>query len=227
MTHYTSTDWEQCWQKMATILNRFPQPIEQKNLQKFTTHLLTWNQTYNLIGPTATTNLLERHILNSVSIAPFLNPTARIADMGAGGGFPGIILAVLAHPSQTFHLYEASHKKTRFLNFIVSELQLQNRVTIYRQQIEQASQTKHSYDFVTSRALADLQLIGKLARHLLQPGGISLALKGHNIQEELNQFLLSSEAKYFHTPKILATPENPEGVIIQMQKVSRETGSNP
>ncbi len=237
MTHYSTSDWLQCFQEISKILGHTPNKTQQEKLQQFTNHLLTWNQTYNLIGPAAVSTLLTRHILNSITLLPHLThepPTesttiTKIADMGSGAGFPGIILAILSTPSKQFYLYEASQKKTRFLNFITAQLQLTQQVTTCCQQIEQVTKTIHAntFDFVTTRALGDLQLIAKLSRKLLKPNGIFLALKGQNIHNELNQFMRSTEAKYFNTPSILNPSENGEGVIIQLQSVSRETGAKP
>ncbi|MEO5334596.1 MAG: 16S rRNA (guanine(527)-N(7))-methyltransferase RsmG [Magnetococcus sp. YQC-5] len=208
------------------MLGHTPVALEKIQLQQFASHLLSWNQQYNLIGPAAVTSLLDRHILDSLTLLPFLTTPAKIADMGSGAGFPGMILAIMSDSSRQFHLYESSQKKARFLNFIVTELQLKDRVTIQCQRIESPSQQTGSYDFVTSRALGDLQLIAKLSRHLLHPNGISLALKGRSVHEELSRLMASSEARHFHAPKLFPSPGNGDGVIIQMQKVSRETSGS-
>lgn len=221
-------DWNLCQQGIQTILNRNPTPEELSRLQQFSHHLLTWNQSFNLIGPAAATNLIDRHILDSLTLHPYLTPPAKIADMGSGAGFPGLILAILSDESRQFHLYESSQKKTRFLNFIVTELGLHNRVTIHCQRVEQATRTPHahSFDFATSRALGDLQLLAKLTRNLLRPHGICLALKGRRAQEELDRYRAAPESRFFLPPTIHDTPGTGDGVIIRLQKVSRETRSN-
>ncbi|MBF0438563.1 MAG: 16S rRNA (guanine(527)-N(7))-methyltransferase RsmG, partial [Magnetococcales bacterium] len=189
-------------------------------------HLLTWNQSFNLIGPSAISTLLNRHILDSITLTPYLKTPAKIADIGSGAGFPALILAILSNPSQQYHLYESSQKKSRFLNFIVEELQLNNRVTIHPKRAEEHSSHSNTFDIVTSRALGSLQLIAKLSKHLLHPNGICLALKGRNVQEEINQFLNAPIAQFFNFPTLYNTPEKiGDGVIIQMQRVSRETNS--
>ncbi|MBF0125727.1 MAG: 16S rRNA (guanine(527)-N(7))-methyltransferase RsmG [Magnetococcales bacterium] len=224
MNNYSQADWEHCYQEIHTLVGRRPTSVEQDHLQAFTHHLLTWNQSFNLVGPAAVSTLIDRHILDSLTLHPLFTPGAKIADMGSGAGFPALILAILSDRSQTFHLYETSQKKARFLNFIVTELQLSHHVIIFNQQVRQSAQGG-SYDFATSRALANLEQVAKLAKGLLRPGGTSLALKGKNVQDEIDSFLTSPTARHFTPPRLLATPG--AGVIVQMHKVSRETGSTP
>ncbi|MBF0296462.1 MAG: 16S rRNA (guanine(527)-N(7))-methyltransferase RsmG [Magnetococcales bacterium] len=220
MNHtYSPTDWHRCFQAMEPLLGHPPNTKQQKQLQQFATHLLTWNQQFNLIGPAAATNLLDRHILDSLTLMPMLPPGTKIADMGSGAGFPGLILAILSDASRTFHLYEATQKKAGFLNFVATELELNKHVTIFPTRVEQSPHPR-IYDIVTSRAVAELNTLAKLAYSLLRPDGISLALKGKNAVTEIERFLQSPLARRFTTPRITTAGD---GLIIHMQKVSRET----
>ncbi|MBF0181706.1 MAG: 16S rRNA (guanine(527)-N(7))-methyltransferase RsmG [Magnetococcales bacterium] len=216
---YSPADWHRCFQAMAPLLGGPPDTTQQERLQRFVTHLLTWNQHFNLIGPAAVTSLLDRHILDSLTLMPLLPADTKIADMGSGAGFPGLILAILSDASRTFHLYEATQKKAGFLNFVATELQLNTYVTIFPTRVEQSPHPRH-YDIVTSRAVAELNTLAKLAYPLLRPDGVSLALKGKGALEEIERFLHTPLARHFTAPHILPAGD---GVIVRMQKVSRET----
>ncbi|MBF0214648.1 MAG: 16S rRNA (guanine(527)-N(7))-methyltransferase RsmG [Magnetococcales bacterium] len=220
-------NWNDCFYQMERITSSTLNETIRNQLHHYVAQLLSWNQTYNLIGPAAVDNLLTRHILNALPLLPLLPECAKIADMGSGAGLPGVILAILSQPDRQFHLYEANQKKTRFLTFIVTELNLENRITIHKKRIEEPHPDSRSYDVTISRALADMETIAKLSRFLLKPNGICLALKGRNVHEELLALQKSKQQQYFSSPMIHSDPDNPEGVIIQMQMVSRETGRHP
>ncbi|MBF0126531.1 MAG: 16S rRNA (guanine(527)-N(7))-methyltransferase RsmG [Magnetococcales bacterium] len=216
---YSTADWDRCFTSFHALLGRLPSPTEQNRLQQFTFHLLEWNEKFNLIGPSARTSLLDRHILDSTTLLPLLPSTVKIADMGSGAGFPGLILAILSDGSSSFHLYESSQKKAGFLNFIATELQLNDYVTIFPERVEQARQA-NQYGCVTSRAVASLETLAKMAKYLLRPQGISLAMKGRGVQEELKGFLTTRIAKSFSAPQVIPAGE---GVVVRMHLVSRET----
>ncbi|MBF0272567.1 MAG: 16S rRNA (guanine(527)-N(7))-methyltransferase RsmG [Magnetococcales bacterium] len=220
-------DWEGCFNSIQLVLGYPLNDRVQQQLQRYTQYLLEWNRTYNLIGPAAVHDLLSRHILDSVSLIPLLPETAKIADMGSGAGLPGLILAMLSPPSRQFHLYEANQKKSRFLNYIATELQLIDRAHIHKQRVEELHPDSHTYDITTCRALASLEIIAKLSRSLLKPDGVCLAMKGRNAPDEIHIFKNSKLEKYFTSPTIHPIPHNPEGMIIQMRMVSRETGMHP
>ncbi|MBF0260215.1 MAG: 16S rRNA (guanine(527)-N(7))-methyltransferase RsmG [Magnetococcales bacterium] len=196
---------------------------KEVRLQQYVEQLLRWNQIYPLLGPAALPHLLSRHLLDSSSLIPLLPESGRIADMGSGAGLPGIVLAILSSSSRQFHLLEANQKKARFLQFMVSELDLSNRVTVHKQRVEEAKALHGNFDCTTSRALADLETLGKLSRLLLKPRGICLAMKGRSVHDDLHHFAHGKQALYFNQPVIHPSPFGGEGVIVQLQSVPRET----
>jgi len=150
-----------------------------------------WNEKINVISRKDIDNLYERHIIHSLGIAkvmPFI-PNAQVLDVGTGGGFPGIPLAIM-FPQTQFMLIDSIGKKIKVVNAVAEALELKNVVA---QQIR-AEQVKGKFDFVVCRAVTDMNAfapwvqnkISNINRHALQNG--ILCLKGGDLQEELKPF---------------------------------------
>ena len=138
-----------------------------------------WNATYNLSAVRDRGEMVTRHLLDSLSVAPFVQG-ASLADLGSGAGLPGIPLAILA-PQRAVALVDSNGKKTRFLRAAVRELGLAN-VTVIESRVENVRGTR---DCVTARAFASLaDMLGR-GGHLLAPGGVWLAMKGRDPQDEV------------------------------------------
>lgn len=222
--HVRQLDWSACLERLHQLSGQMPDDEQQAGIIHYVELLLTWNRVYNLIGPEAEANLLTRHIPNSVTLLPLLPTSGKIADMGSGAGLPGVILALLSSPERHFFLYESNQKKVRFLTHIRTELRLEQRLTIRNQRIEAPHLDSSSFDVAICRALAELPVLARLARHLLAPGGTCLALKGKLATSEIQAFLHSRQAAHFSSPILHTLPQHPESVIVQLQLVSRETG---
>lgn len=147
-----------------------------------------WNAQINVISRKDLDNLYERHVLHSLAIAGFFTfvPSTRILDVGTGGGFPGIPLAI-CFPEVQFMLVDSIGKKIKVVNEVSAALGLKNVTALQAR----AEDLKEKYDFVVSRAVTVLPQFTKwvLPRILLQsknaqPNGI-LYLKGGEIQEEI------------------------------------------
>ena len=141
--------------------------------------LARWNRTYNLTAVRDPREMVARHLLDSLAMAPFLDDLAArngsLADLGTGAGLPGIPLAI-ARPGLRVALVESNGKKARFLREAVRQLGLGN-VQVAESRIE-AFDAPGRFDAITARALATLPLILDLGGHLLAPGGRLLAMKG-------------------------------------------------
>jgi 16S rRNA (guanine527-N7)-methyltransferase len=217
-------EWNSCFSRLESLLKRPISQDEQDGLQAYVSHLLKWNKTYNLIGPSTVTTVLERHIVDSTPLLPLLPDHAKIADIGSGAGFPGLVLAILSKPPTQISLIESAGKKARFLQYIVNQLALSNRCTIFSERAEKHSLNKNNeYHFVVSRAVGTLSLLAKLSVDLLQPGGSCLALKGERSESEIIDFLKTPLKNSFELPIIIPVAEIPGATIIKLKKVSRET----
>lgn len=138
-----------------------------------------WNATYNLSAVRERGEMVTRHLLDSLSVAPFVRG-ATLADLGTGAGLPGIPLAIVA-PERAVTLVDSNGKKTRFLRAAVRDLRLAN-VTVAESRVETAP---GRHDCITARAFASLADMLGWGGHLLAPGGVWLALKGRDPQDEI------------------------------------------
>jgi len=150
-----------------------------------------WNLKINVVSRKDIEELYLRHVLHSMGIAKIqeFKPDARILDVGTGGGFPGIPLAIL-FPETQFHLVDSIGKKIKVVNEVVEGLKLKNVMTTNAR----VEEIKGNYDFIVSRAVASMPTFvhwvkGKIAktnRHELKNG--ILYLKGGDLIEELQDY---------------------------------------
>lgn len=142
------------------------------------TELLRWNRRINLTRITDPIEMAIRHFLDSIAASPLIPGHARVLDVGAGGGFPGIPLKLL-RPSLRVTLIEASRKKTHFLKHIARTLGLDHTEALHCRAEEMAHETGYraGFDVVVSRALTSVARMAELASPLLTPGGIALVWK--------------------------------------------------
>ncbi|GGI15049.1 ribosomal RNA small subunit methyltransferase G [Galliscardovia ingluviei] len=148
-----------------------------------------------LIGPRDVDIIWERHILNSAAIVPFITDNfgvtdwqtvqGTIADVGSGGGFPGIIIAACL-PQASITLIEPMERRVIWLQEVVDELQLQN-VQIQHCRAEEAVVPQHGFDVVTCRAVAPMRKLVGFTMPLLRHGGRLIALKGASIEQEIEK----------------------------------------
>ena len=156
-------------------------------LKTYQEMLTSWNAKFNLVAESTLPQIWTRHFLDSAQLMPFITETAlTLADMGAGAGFPGLVLAIMAQDlKRPLHVYsiESTGKKADFLQAVVDELKL--NVTVRRERIEDIRDLKA--DIITARALKALPEGLKYANYLMHKDTICLFLKGKNATEELTQ----------------------------------------
>ncbi|TQV82752.1 16S rRNA (guanine(527)-N(7))-methyltransferase RsmG [Exilibacterium tricleocarpae] len=163
--------------------------LEQVQVQQLLAYLALlgkWNRTYNLSAVRDVDDMLARHLLDSLSVAPLLRDAAgleRIVDVGSGGGLPGIPLAI-AFPRKHITLVDSNGKKTRFLFQVKLALGLDN-VGVEHCRVEDL-QPSPGFDCVVSRAFASLADMTGGCEHLLAPNGRFWAMKGLYPTDELS-----------------------------------------
>ncbi len=141
-----------------------------------------WNRAYNLTAVRDPEQMVYRHILDSLSVIPYLHGR-RVLDIGTGAGLPGIPLAV-ACPEREFLLLDSNAKKIRFVAQAIATLQLPNAQAILGR--AEKLETVEKFDTLISRALGGIADMLALSAHLCSPGGRFVAMKGVYPQEELS-----------------------------------------
>lgn len=209
---------------MELIKTYFPSLTEKQEIQFNAIIGLykDWNQKINVVSRKDIDEIYLRHVLHSLAIAKFIefHPGSKIIDVGTGGGFPGIPLAIL-FPEIKFTLVDSIAKKIKVVNEVVEGLELQNVKTIN----DRVENTKGQYDFIISRAVAAMPTFvswtkGKIAKHSQHDikNGI-IYLKGGDLSQELNPYknakvipisTFFNEA-FFDTKKIVYLPQKYKG----------------
>ncbi|MCE2685299.1 MAG: 16S rRNA (guanine(527)-N(7))-methyltransferase RsmG [Cryomorphaceae bacterium] len=175
---------------MTLIEHYFPDlsPLQLQQFAALEGLYQTWNAQINVISRKDTDHFYERHVLHSLAIAKIIQflPGASVLDIGTGGGFPGIPLAIL-FPEVQFHLVDSIGKKIKVVQEVAGHLGLQNVEASH----VRAENVKDRYDFIVSRAVTQMPIFltwvkGKSAKKNLHPfkNGV-FYLKGGDLSEEL------------------------------------------
>jgi 16S rRNA (guanine527-N7)-methyltransferase len=201
-----------------TLINKyFPNITDQQRQQFGELEELYrfWNAQINVVSRQDVDNLYERHVLHSLAIAKVISfkPFTSVLDVGTGGGFPGIPLAIM-FPEAEFHLIDSVGKKIKVVEGVAQSLNLKN----VRAQHERAEKADGEYDFVVTRAVTRLKPLldwtrGKYNKNQFHdlPNGL-LALKGGDLEEEITEsgrkprvYDLSDyfEEEFFMTKKVV------------------------
>ena len=185
-------------QQLQAIFDLFPQLTETQRgqLEALDALYRDWNAKINVISRKDIDNLYSHHVLHSLGIAKVANfrPGTSIMDVGTGGGFPGIPLAIL-HPECRFLLVDSIGKKIRVASDVIEQLGLTNVKAVHRNVMEE----KGKYHFVVSRAVMDTRDLVRLVKknisreqHNALPNGL-ICLKGGDLATELAPFKNTSE----------------------------------
>jgi len=207
------------YQPMKIIKSYFPDLTEKQisQFEQLPTLYREWNAKINVISRKDIDELLERHVLHSLAIAKIqsFHPGTSVMDVGTGGGFPGIPLAIL-FPETQFYLCDVIAKKIKVVNAIASALELTN----VKAEQKRAGTFDTQFDFIVSRAVTKMpdfvkwvrKNIKKKSEHQLKNG--ILYLKGGDLTEELSNFTTVKEFNitdlysepFFETKKVVYLP---------------------
>jgi 16S rRNA (guanine527-N7)-methyltransferase len=157
------------------------EPAQTAALLRLIAERREWNQRFNLTGITDPVDMVRKHLLDSLSVQPYLHGKL-IADVGTGAGFPGLPLALI-NPGRQFALIEATGKKARFVRHAADAMELKNVDVIPARSEDWRGPAP--YDIVLTRALGKLEEFVRVAGHLCAPRGRMLAMKGRHPDSEI------------------------------------------
>ena len=176
-----------------------------KLIKLFVREVLNYNKKYNLISKNSEIDIWKRHVLDSAQLVKYIDHKNfhSLADIGTGGGFPGIILSIFYIDILTFHvkLYEKSKVKVKFIKTIIDKLSLKN-VSIYDNDYQYH---KIDSDYIVCRAFKKLPEMLKISRETVEKSHKLIVMLGKSAQDELNKASKGMIYKYKLVPSITAS----------------------
>jgi 16S rRNA (guanine527-N7)-methyltransferase len=197
---------------MITIAGRDVSRETYDKLRAFEDLVLKWTQRINLVSRSDIDTIWERHIVDSVQVFNLAPDTGDWLDIGSGGGFPGIIVAILSD-GRDLTLMESDQRKCTFLRTAIRELDLTARVLTER--IEEAP--PQGVDVLSARALTDLSGLLAFAERHLTPGGIGLFPKGQRWQEEVAK----AQEKWGFQYEAIPSITNQAASVLKIKEIAR------
>jgi 16S rRNA (guanine527-N7)-methyltransferase len=184
------------------------------DLERFRERLIEGNAVMNLVGPATLPDFWNRHAWDSAQLLKLAPEALTWADLGAGAGFPGLVLAILGKGRAGFHVHlvESMAKRCRFLTEVVAELDLPASV-----HNDRAENLKLAVDIVTARACAPLNRLLGYARPYLQAGALGLFLKGQDVVSDLEEARRSWD---FDTD-VVPSMSDERGRIVRVRRLRR------
>ena len=171
-----------------------PNPEHKEKIYQFVNKAIQFNKHHNIFQRTGAEEVLRKDVKESLQINPHISKQDTILDIGSGGGFPGVVIAI-SNPKTQTHLVESNQKKAYFLKQIKHDLSLDN-LTVHNQRIE-THNNLGEFSLITARAFATIEKILTLSENNLHQGGKYVLFKGtkNKIEEELTS-LNTNKFKY-------------------------------
>lgn len=170
----------------AEIINVKIDKEQGKKFYKYMNLLINWNEKINLTAIINPYEIIVKHFIDSLTIEKEIGTNTCIIDIGTGAGFPGIPLKII-RPDISVTLLDSLQKRINFLTEVINLLELENIVAIHGR-IEEAGQDnkyREQFDYVTSRAVANLAVLTEYMLPLVKINGKCIAMKGTNIEDEI------------------------------------------
>lgn len=189
-------------------------PHQMADLEVFRQRLTDTNAVMNLVGPDTLPDFWNRHAWDSAQLLNHAPEASRWADLGAGAGLPGVVLAILlkGRPGAHIWLIDSLAKRCRFLEALVRELDLPATVINGR-----AEDNKVAVDVVTARAVAPLDRLLGYAQPYLQSGALGLFLKGEKAEGEL----IEARRQWHFDAELIPSQSDARGRILSVRRLRR------
>lgn len=190
--------------------------LSEKQLNQFWDYmnlLLEWNEKINLTAIIEPKEIILKHFIDSLTILKYIDKNKKVIDIGTGAGFPGIPLKIMREDIEVT-LLDSLNKRIQFLNEVIMQLKLEKIYTVHSRIEDYGRDKKYreSYDFVTSRAVANLSTLSEYMLPMIKVEGKSICMKGVEIEDELT--------KSKNAIKILG------GKVVQTQKLNLPKSDN-
>jgi 16S rRNA (guanine527-N7)-methyltransferase len=191
-------------------------PAQMADLHSFLALLEAWNSRMNLVGPTALSSFWLRHAYDSAQLLHVEPSALRWADIGAGAGFPGLILAILlkGRADAQVHLIESMAKRVRFLAEVSQALDLPTHIHHGRAEDTRAPK---GLEIITARACAPFPRLLGYTEHLFKAGARGVFLKGRDVESELTEARLNWKFQAV----LLPSQSDSSGRIVRIERLSR------
>ena len=159
---------------------------QQEKFYKYMNLLNEWNKKINLTAIEEPKEIITKHFIDSLSILGYIEESEKVADIGTGAGFPGIPIKI-AKSSIEMTLIDSLNKRIGFLNEVIKEIELNNIEAIHSRAEETGQNKKYreSFDIVTSRAVAKLDVLVEYMLPLVKVGGKCICMKGPDCEQEI------------------------------------------
>jgi 16S rRNA (guanine527-N7)-methyltransferase len=191
-------------------------PAQVADLQVFLGLLTEWSARMNLVGPTALPDFWLRHAYDSAQLFHVEQSVLKWADIGAGAGFPGLVLAILLKDREKaqVHLVESRAKRIQFLEAVCLALNLP--ATLHHARAEDI-RSPPGLEVITARACAPLPRLLGYTEHLFEAGARGVFLKGRDAESELTQ----ARQSWKFQSQLLPSQSDPSGWIVKIERLAR------
>lgn len=203
-------------------------PLQLQQLHTYAQLLVEWNEKFNLTAITEMHEIYVKHFLDSILLAKNYHTAGSLCDVGTGAGFPGLVLKIY-QPQLQVTLLEPNGKRVSFLNAVISQLQLEGIETVNQRAEDFAKERFETYDFVTARAVASLNVLAELCLPLTKVHGHFLAMKGPKAYQELAEAEKAIQTLSAQTNSIQAfgLGDDQTRVIIDIKKIDHTPKKYP
>lgn len=201
---------------MSSYISQDVSRETMERLKGFEQLVQKWNPTINLVSKNDLTNLWERHIVDSLQVANECTAYEKWVDIGSGGGFPGVIVAIVAkekNSSATHTLIESDLRKGTFLRTAIRELDL--NATVITRRIEDTE--PQQADVLSARALATLDKLFGFAEQHLKKDGQAIFPKGQSASKEIEE----AEKSWHFSYRRIQSTTNPEASLLVCRNIER------
>lgn len=205
--------------------------LSQDDLSRFSLYveeLQLWSEVTNLVSQTDTDTIIRKHLLDSLAVASLLPSVGRLLDLGSGAGFPGLVLAIV-QPDREIVLIETRRKRVSFLKEVARKAKIPN-LKVYEGRAEALAGEEFlraSFSIVVTRATWNIRDFLRLASPFIENIGIALAMKGPQVEKELDDSSLYLQSIGFYLQKrheyTLPFGKEKRQMIVFVKKVQRET----